>query len=211
MKKLVAFVVLVCSISAQTVFAQTRTEETRTTTDSTGKTVTEKIVTVAKVEDIRPLNNMIIINPLKFILYYNLSYYRKISPLADIGIGFQIPSLSEIKGWGVNAEIRLHPSLHSPRGFYFAPNFSYNSISTESSSGYYDSQGNYIYSAVTTTASATSVGGLVGWQWFPGDEFAIGLGIGVDYYFLSAENRKNSFGRFEGTAPALRFDIGYAW
>ena len=58
-------------------------------------------------------------------------------------------------------------------------------------------------------ASITSVGGLVGWQWFPGDEFAIGLGIGVDYYFFSGSDE--SFDEYDGFAPALRFDIGYAW
>ena len=55
----------------------------------------------------------------------------------------------------------------------------------------------------------TSVGGLIGWQWFPGDQFAIGLGIGVDYYFFSGED--DDFSDINGTAPALRFDIGYAW
>jgi hypothetical protein len=57
-----------------------------------------------------------------------------------------------------------------------------------------------------------SVGGLIGWQWFPGDQFAIGLGIGVDYYFLSDDVKENDdFEDFSGFAPLLRFDIGYAW
>jgi hypothetical protein len=56
------------------------------------------------------------------------------------------------------------------------------------------------------------MGGLVGWQWFPGDQFAIGLGIGADYYFLSDDNTGNDdFEDYSGMAPALRFDIGYAW
>ena len=201
-------------VAISTVSAQTRTEETRTTTDSTGKSITEKIITIAKSEDIRQLNNMIIINPIKFLLFYNLSYYRKVSPLADIGVGFQIPSISDIRGWGINAEVRLHPSLRAPHGFYFAPNFSFNSFSNSYTTTEYDPQGNYTIVNKTSTASASSIGGLVGWQWFPGDEFAIGLGLGVDYYFLSAGEKNSSsnpYGSYEGTAPALRFDIGYAW
>ena len=53
------------------------------------------------------------------------------------------------------------------------------------------------------------MGGLIGWQWFPGDQFAMGLGIGVDYYFFSGDDA--DFSKINGTAPALRFDIGYAW
>jgi len=52
---------------------------------------------------------------------------------------------------------------------------------------------------------------LVGWQWFPGDQFAMGLGIGVDYTSDQFLTTNDDFGRYDGTAPALRFDIGYAW
>ena len=48
-------------------------------------------------------------------------------------------------------------------------------------------------------------------QWFPGDQFAIGLGIGVDYYFFSGDSNDENFNDYNGFAPALRFDIGYAW
>jgi len=56
-----------------------------------------------------------------------------------------------------------------------------------------------------------SFGALVGWQWFPGDQFAIGLGIGVDYYIGAIEEDNGNMERYNGTVPALRFDIGYAW
>jgi hypothetical protein len=54
-----------------------------------------------------------------------------------------------------------------------------------------------------------SIGILAGWQWFPGNDFAIGLGIGIDRYFISNENDK--FNSYEGNVPAVRFDIGYGW
>lgn len=111
-----------------------------------------------------------------------------------IGGGIQIPTISGITGFGVNAEMRFHPTGKNLRGFYVAPNVSYNNLSSEDSDNY---------------VSITSVGALVGWQWFPGDEFAMGLGIGVDYYIFSGNDP--AFDKVDGTAPALRFDIGYAW
>jgi hypothetical protein len=85
----------------------------------------------------------------------------------------------------------MHPRGKSLRGFYVAPNFSINSISSNES-----------------TITISSIGLLLGWQWFPGDDFAMGVGIGIDNYWGS--NDKVSFNRI-GLAPALRFDIGYAW
>ena len=55
------------------------------------------------------------------------------------------------------------------------------------------------------------MGALIGWQWFPGDDFAIGLGIGADYYTGSVDENGSDFGNYSGTVPAVRFDIGYAW
>lgn len=105
-----------------------------------------------------------------------------------------MPTISGIKGFGLNAEVRIHPSKKAIRGFYVAPNISFNSLGSSESND---------------DATATSLGVLVGWQWFPSDEFAMGLGIGIDHYFLSGP--KNSFQDYDGNSPAIRFDIGYAW
>ena len=74
---------------------------------------------------------------------------------------------------------------------------------------------NVSYSRVTVVSDEIvttpfSVGALFGWQWFPGDDFAIGLGLGVDYY-MSADSENDALGHYDGTLPAVRFDIGYAW
>lgn len=71
---------------------------------------------------------------------------------------------------GGNFELRYYPSGKTLRGFYVAPNFSVSSLSAFRSSG-----------------TATTIGVLMGWQWFPGDDFALGLGIGIDRYILSKE------------------------
>jgi hypothetical protein len=161
---------------------------------ATGEATVTRSVVISHSEDITPRSEMIVLNPLKFFLFYNLSYYHTLSPHASFGGGFQMPTISGIDGFGINAEVRLYPSGKSPRGFYVAPNVSYNRLSTEE-----------------LRSSPFSIGVLLGWQWFPGDEFAMGLGIGVDYYIGSVSNADEDFGNYDGTAPALRFDIGYAW
>lgn len=177
-------------------FAQVRTGETKTTVDkATGDTTVTESVIITESEDITPRNNLIVINPLKFFLFYNLSYFHKFSNTLIIGAGFQMPTLSHLSGFGLNGEIRLYPTGKNMRGFYVAPNISYNSLSSDEGAN----------------ADIFSAGILVGWQWFPGDEFAIGLGIGLDHYSASGNDVNDEFGSYNGFAPALRFDIGYAW
>jgi hypothetical protein len=160
-----------------------------------GDTTIIESVTVATTEHILPRNNMIIINPLKFFLFYNLSYFQKVSQNIGLGGGIQIPTPAGLDGFGLNAEVRFHPSGKTLRGFYLAPNIAYNRLISDDDD----------------EVSSFSIGTLIGWQWFPSKEFAIGLGIGVDYYTGSASNNDDDFGDFSGFVPALRFDIGYAW
>jgi len=176
-------------------FGQEKTDEKKWTIDpETGDTIYTESVIISKSEDITPRSDMIIINPLKFLLFYNISYFHKINDGTAIGGGIQIPTISGLNGFGLNAEIRFYPRGNNLKGFYFAPNVSYNNLSSDNSDA---------------SISVYSVGGLIGWQWFPGEQFALGLGIGVDYYFFSGED--DDFSKIKGAAPALRFDIGYAW
>lgn len=186
------------------IYAQQKTIETTTTVDSSAAGISTSTQTSTKVttEVDVPRNNMITINPLKFFLFYNLSYYHALSDVVVVGGGVQVPTLKDIGGFGLNAEARFHPSARRMRGFYVAPNVSFNLINgSTSSSG-------------TESATVFSIGALLGWQWFPGDDFSMGLGIGVDKYFLSSGNSSGTyqiFDAFNGVAPAFRFDIGYAW
>jgi hypothetical protein len=207
-------IILVCSSAAVAQQKVEKTTETRVEIDSsTGQRRVVSSETVHTTEDITTRNSMLVINPLKFFLYYNLSYYQRLSNTLVVGGGLQMPTISEIGGFGANAEIRLHPSGKAMRGFYVAPNVSFNVLSTDFRTDYNPETDQY--ETREESASAFSVGGLVGWQWFPGDDFAMGLGIGLDYYFLSSsvddELGSNPFSSYNGTAPAFRFDIGYAW
>jgi hypothetical protein len=195
MKPILLLTIIACLSLYHPAQCQIRTVETRTSVDSSaGDTTVSKSVIVSTSEDITPRSSMLVVNPLKFFLFYNLSYFHRLSSGVAIGFGVQSPTLSDIEGFGVNAEVRVYPSGKSLRGFYVAPNFSYNHLTS-----------------ADATTSPTSFGVLLGWQWFPGDEFALGLGLGIDYYSGSVSENGSELDPYNGTAPALRFDIGYAW
>ncbi|MBT8382188.1 MAG: hypothetical protein KJO59_07510, partial [Ignavibacteria bacterium] len=76
-------------------FGQDKTDEKKWTIDpETGDTIYTEAVIISTTEDITPRSSMIVINPLKFLLFYNISYFHKLSDNAVIGGGFQIPTLS---------------------------------------------------------------------------------------------------------------------
>ncbi len=192
MKNLIYLFTVVILLSSA-LLAQVKTDEKKMVINKvTGDTTYTESVIISESEDITPRNSMITINVLKFFFFYNISYYHKVSESVVIGAGMQTPTFGGMSGLGLNVEVRLHPKGKNMRGFYVAPNVSYTSIKFDNSSA----------------TNIYSIGGLFGWQWFPGDDFAMGLGLGVDYYFGSHDN---SSSEFDGTAPALRFDIGYAW
>ena len=201
-------IVVLLAVLCGNSFSQIRTDGTRTEKDSgTGLVKTTTYTEIRNEETITPRHDMITINPLKFILFWNLSYYHSFSNIVAGGIGLQMPTLSSFKGFGANAEIRLYPSKKSLRGFYVAPNFSWNHLT-------YQFPDFNSSSSSSVGADTYSIGVLLGWQWFIGDDFAIGLGLGLDHYFLSASGTTSdysAFGSYSGNFPALRFDIGYGW
>lgn len=192
MKTILTFILLI--LFTISISAQIKTKEKKKTVTEEGDTVYTESTIISTIEDITPREDMIVINPLKFFIFYNLSYFHKISDKVALGGGFQIPTISGLGGFGINAEVRIYPSAKTLRGFYIAPNISYNHL-TVSDGG----------------ASAVGMGALIGWQWFPGDDFAIGLGIGIDYYTGSVDDIDDDFNNYSGSVPAIRFDIGYAW
>lgn len=120
-------------------------------------------------------------------------YYHRTSDNVALGIGIKIPTISGIDGYGINGEARIYPSGKTLRSFYFAPNISYNRLAINNGS-----------------TSILGVGGLIDWQWFPGDDLSMGLGIGIDYYSGSLNHFDSNFKNYSGTVPAVRFDIGYS-
>jgi hypothetical protein len=195
MMKILLLVFLTSVAFLSSAVGQERTDERKWTINpETGDTVYTEAITISKTEDITSRNSILIINPLKFFLFYNISYFHKLSDAAAIGVGIQTPTISGLSGFGANAELRFYPKGRNLKGFYFAPNFSFNSLTDKDDN---------------ETVSISSLGILIGWQWFPGEDFALGLGIGVDHYFFKGLD--SDFESLNGFVPSLRFDIGFAW
>ena len=131
MKQLIS-IITVSLFFFTTLQAQDKTTEEKITVNKeTRDTIRTSSVSISVTEDITPRNDLIVINPLKFLLFYNISYFHKLSENVIVGGGFQAPTISGISGIGFNAEARFYPKGNNMRGFYISPNFSYNHLSTD--------------------------------------------------------------------------------
>ena len=184
----VVLILLLGAACAQPALSQKRTIEKRTPVDST------TTIVVTETEDITPRHHAIMVNPLEFFLFYNLTYYQRVSEGLALGGGFRVPTVRGIDGAGVHAEARFYTSKRALKGFYVAPKVSMNRFSDDGD-----------------RVTAVSMGIRGGWQWFAGRDFAIGFGLGMDYYVLSGSEDGDDFDIYDGTVPALRFNIGYAF
>lgn len=199
--------------------AQTKVEQHTISIDSaTGKRTVTIDTIIKKEENVTPYTDMINVNPLKFFLAYNLSWVHKTGTSTAISVGTEYENiLNNTSAWGILGEFRYYLSKKSLHGFYVAPNFSF----TQSSNVFYSTYdpGSGIYSTGTYTAQMMSLGVLIGWQWFPADDFSMGFGIGVDDYIPLNQKTGDNYEDFnllgglygKGTSPTLRFDLGYAW
>ena len=107
--KTLLIALLIGGVMLSSSFGQERTDEKKWTVDpGTGDTLFTTSVIVSQSEDITPRSSMIVINPLKFLLFYNISYFYKLSDGAAIRGGIQIPTPSVIRGFDVNAEVRIY-------------------------------------------------------------------------------------------------------
>ena len=92
--KILSLVFLLSFCLVQFTFGQTRTDETTKTVQKVkGDTTITEAVTISQKEDITPRRQMLVINPLKFFLFYNLSYFQMVTPNLAIGGGIQAPTI----------------------------------------------------------------------------------------------------------------------
>jgi hypothetical protein len=221
-KKLLVFPIVFLGLLILTVSglrAQTEVEQHKISIDSaTGKRTVTTDTIIKTEQNISPYTDMININPLKFILAYNLSWVHKLSSNTAFGIGAEYEDfLNENPAWGILGEFRFYPSKKSLHGFYVAPNFSF----TQTNNVYYFmyDPASGITNSGTFTAQMLTLGVLLGWQWFPADDFSMGFAIGADDYIPLNQKSGNNYEDFnllggmygKGTLPTLRFDLGYAW
>lgn len=210
------FIILFLISTAGVTVAQTVTVEKRTSRDSaTGKTTVSFDTIVGVEENVTPINNMILIEPLAYFYRLNLKYYRTFGSSMVGAVGADYGWLSGLinngSSYGFNAEVRFYTAKKAPHGFYVAPNVS---IDVAKGTDYnLDFNGNL----QTSTVTMMTIGALAGWQWFLSDNFAIGLALGFDdYIHVSGPTDTFTFATLYGSSitgilPVLRFDIGYGW
>lgn len=206
---LIAILALTTAASSQTKRVESTTTETKADT-ANGKVVTNSTVTtVSTSEDITPRRHMISSDPFKFWLFYNMSYYHAITPNIVVGGGFQTPTAladREISGFGVNLEGRYYIGGKPFRGFHINPTISFNSISYE----------RFDWDASSTERvkdTPFSIGLLMGWHWYPWDEFGTQVAFGADYNIngTTEEDLLGLGSHKEGIVPTGRFTVGYSW
>jgi hypothetical protein len=188
-----AIFVVILLIVSTSLFAQESIEE-GVLVDSSGQVIeNEQATVVTRVEKVITHDRMIVINPFKFLYFYNLSYYQIVNGNLAIGFGFQVPTVSRVDGVGLNFEFRLYPGNRALHGLFVAPSISYNSFITK------------------FKISSFSVGLTGGWQLFWIDPFALGVEVGVNRYFWSDRADKSDLKNYYGTVPAVRIDLGCGW
>ena len=102
MKTILTFILLI--LFTISISAQIKTKEKKKTVTEEGDTVYTESTIISTIEDITPREDMIVVNPLKFFIFYNLSYFHKVSDKVALGGGVQIPTIAGLGGFGVNAE-----------------------------------------------------------------------------------------------------------
>ena len=74
LKKTLTFCIVI--LFTATIGAQVVTEEKKKTVTESGDTVYTESTIISTSEDITPREDMIVINPLKFFVFYNLTYFQ---------------------------------------------------------------------------------------------------------------------------------------
>ncbi len=177
----VALILLLGAACTQTALGQKRTIEKRTPVDST--------TTIVETEDITPRHRILIVNPIRFFVLYNLAYYQSVSPGLALGAGLQIPAFDEIDGVIVQAEARFYPGKRGLKGFYLGSNLWIDSVTSDDND------------------ARVELAVVAGWQWFSGKDFGIGFGLGAAVDLTDDDG----FELYDGHRPVVRFNIGYAF
>ncbi len=197
------FVVVVLALLPTVLCAQTETKGRRVEVDSaTGQRRVIQFEEQYTSEDVLPIHNLILVDPIKFFFLFNGTFYRAVSPGTALGVG------AAIGIWGQSpvpvqftTEVRFYPGQKLLRGFYLAPNMSY----TINYSGMFNMFGENS----GAKDDLLTIGFLFGWQWFGGDAFSYSLALGLDKYIYFDGREGSSSIPF--ILPAVRFTLGYGW
>lgn len=167
--------------------------------------------------------NLVSLDVLRFLGFYNLSYTRVISPAISLNVlletpsNFLIGSIVQETGFGLRLEGRWNFAQKNLMGIYLAPVVGFNS-STFRPGSLITSSGTT--SDISATVTWVAMGAIAGYQFAPFQglpEFLTGFGIGTEYNIVNSTAAVG--GAPSGTSiPTgntvhlrLRATIGYAF
>lgn len=212
-----AFALLVagaCLCTAQIKTSEETRTETQTSVDSTtGKTVTTSSVTsVSQKADITPRQHMISMNPFKLITMFNLAYHYALTPMIAVGGEVDVPTAvmdNDMTGVMVDLDARIYFGKRPFQGFHLNPYLTVGTLSYRDPNA--EILGNDTAPKVHDTPVA--LGMLMGWHWYPWDDFVTQLAVGAQYNLTATagENMTSLGSHKVGLWPAGRFTIGYSW
>ncbi len=169
--------------------------------------------------------NMVSLDVLRFLGFYNLSYTRALTPAISVTAQIETPSnfligsIIQETGIGARLEGRYNFSQKNLLGIYVAPVIGFNSSTFRAGSSITGSTG-MSASDFSATVSWLALGGMVGWQFGVSPnlpELVLGAGVGVEYNIVNASATTgtapagSSVPAGNVTLPRLRFTIGYAF
>lgn len=168
--------------------------------------------------------NMVSLDVLRFLGFYNLSYTRVFSPALSLTAELEIPSnfllgsIIQESGFGGRIEGRWNFSSKNLLGIYIAPVIGFNSSTFKAGSLVTTSTGSSTDYSATVTWFA--LGAMAGYQFAPFmglPELLLGFGIGAEYNIVNSSASTGSAPTGTNipasniTYPRLRATIGYAW
>lgn len=132
--------------------------------------------------------------------YLNLSYYRSLDSSnalgAYAGYLYHLIGDDRITGYGFGVSYRYYPAGRGLARFYYSPTIGI--------------QLGDVVDDKRDQAVGVLVSAMVGWQWFPEEVFAVGLGVGARAIF-GRQQDDPVIGTAFGATPVITLDLGYGW
>lgn len=132
--------------------------------------------------------------------YLNVSYYRGFDSNhalgAYVGYLYHLVGDEQIAGYGFGLSYRYYPAGRAISRFYYSPTIGL--------------QLGDVINGQKDRATGVLVSAMIGWQWFPEEIFAVGLGFGVRA-ILGEGNSDPVISNAFGASPVITLDLGYGW
>lgn len=134
--------------------------------------------------------------------YLNLSYYHTFGAQHAAGayVGYLYHPVGDerITGYGLGLAYRYYPAGKALARFYYSP-----IVGVQ--------RGEVIRAEGRDPAVGILVSGMLGWQWFPEGNFAVGLAFGGRIILGGNDEEDPVIRDAFGASPIITLDLGYGW